>query len=73
MTSRPDPRNSALPALWLGGIFLLCAGIAVAATRMNDGVALLWPGNAIVAAGLIRMLRVHWPATRLVPRPDRDA
>ncbi len=51
--------------LVLGCIFLLCAILAVATTRANGGIALLWPGNAIVAAVLIRARRVNWLATAI--------
>ena len=52
-----------LPSIYLGVIFLVCALIAIVTTRANAGIALLWPGNAIVAALLIRMHRVSLPAT----------
>jgi diguanylate cyclase (GGDEF)-like protein/PAS domain S-box-containing protein len=54
-----------LPAALLGGIFLACAMIAIATTRANGGIALLWPGTAIAAAVLIRLRRVNWPAVTL--------
>jgi diguanylate cyclase len=65
MTTRQNHIRSVLPAIWLGGIFMACAMIAIATTRANEGIALLWPGNAIVAAVLIRMRRVNWPAITL--------
>ncbi|MEO6186620.1 MAG: MASE1 domain-containing protein, partial [Steroidobacteraceae bacterium] len=52
-----------LPAIGLGAIFLVCAVVAILTTRANAGIALLWPGNAIVAALLIRMRHVRWSAT----------
>jgi diguanylate cyclase (GGDEF)-like protein/PAS domain S-box-containing protein len=57
--------RSLLPAICLGGIFLACGMIAIATTRANGGIALLWPGTAIVAAVLIRQQRVNWAAVAL--------
>lgn len=43
----------------LGVVYLAVALVAIKVTRV-DGVALLWPGNAIVAAVLIRKEQVRW-------------
>jgi diguanylate cyclase (GGDEF)-like protein/PAS domain S-box-containing protein len=48
------------PEIWLGLVFLASAWIATHATRTPEGLALLWPSNAIVSAVLIRMARVRW-------------
>lgn len=63
MFERRKPLPPLLSALCLGGIFLLCAVASIAATRSNGGIALIWTGNAIVAALLIRMRSVPWTAT----------
>ncbi len=39
---------------------------AMLMTRVNGGVALIWPGNAVVAALLIRSSRVRWVGTGIV-------
>jgi diguanylate cyclase (GGDEF)-like protein/PAS domain S-box-containing protein len=52
--------------LTLGLIFLAAALGAMAMTRVNAGIALIWPANAIVAALLIRSSKNHWAATGLV-------
>jgi diguanylate cyclase len=36
--------------------------LAIGTTRANGGISLLWPGNAIIAAVLIRARRTNWLA-----------
>jgi diguanylate cyclase (GGDEF)-like protein/PAS domain S-box-containing protein len=48
------------PEALLGLVFLLSAWVATHATRTPEGLALLWPSNAIAGAVLIRMARVRW-------------
>jgi diguanylate cyclase len=52
---------------WLAGreiavglAFLAVSLLSIMATRAPGGVALMWPGNAIAAAVLIRLPRVRW-------------
>lgn len=54
----------AFPAteLLIGLALFACDGAAVLLTRTPGGIALLWPGNAIAAALLIRLPRVRWPS-----------
>ena len=52
-----------LPSLLLGGLFLALALLAIAVTRANEGFALIWPVNAIVASLLIRLPQVKWWST----------
>ena len=52
-----------LPEFVLALVFFVSAVAAIETTRFGD-VALLWPGNAIAAAVLIRWRNVRWlPAT----------
>ncbi|HTQ35940.1 MAG TPA: diguanylate cyclase [Steroidobacteraceae bacterium] len=48
------------PEIGLGAIFLATALLAIASTRASEGLALLWPCNAIAAAVLIRLREVRW-------------
>lgn len=51
-----------LPPLCIGLIFMACAVLAITTSRANSNIALLWPGNAIAAALLIRMRSFNWLA-----------
>jgi diguanylate cyclase (GGDEF)-like protein/PAS domain S-box-containing protein len=60
-----SPRERALrvglsPELLLGGAYFLMAVLCILATRLDGGVALIWPGNAVAAAVLIRLRTVNW-------------
>lgn len=44
----------------IGTIFFIAALGAILLTRVNDGIALIWPANAIAAALLIRLPRIRW-------------
>jgi diguanylate cyclase len=54
--------SSRVPAIEIavGVIFFIVALGAVIMTRVNGGIALIWPANAVVAALLIRLPRVRW-------------
>jgi diguanylate cyclase len=59
-----DPRAAMtrllFPEIGLGAIFFALAWVSASHTRAAEGLALLWPGNAIVAAMLIRLREVRW-------------
>ena len=44
----------------IGTIFFVAALGAILMTRVNGGIALIWPANAIAAALLIRLPRIRW-------------
>ena len=52
---------------WLVALgYFLSAAMAIVLTRIEGGIALIWPANAIAAALLIRARRVHWPMAALL-------
>jgi diguanylate cyclase len=62
---RPGDLRAALtrllyPEIALGAVFLTFALAAVSNTRAAEGLALIWPANAIAAAVLIRLRAVRW-------------
>jgi len=48
------------PEVGLGLLFLVMAMAAIASTRATEGLALVWPCNAVVASLLIRVRSVRW-------------
>ncbi|MDP9089816.1 MAG: MASE1 domain-containing protein [Pseudomonadota bacterium] len=44
----------------IGTVFFVAALGAILMTRVNGGIALIWPANAIAAALLIRLPRIRW-------------
>ena len=51
-----SPLNEAL----VGAVLFICACASIWLTRVPNGIALFWPGNAIAAAFLIRLPSVRW-------------
>jgi integral membrane sensor domain MASE1 len=52
--------NSSLNEVFIGIASFACACVSFWLTRAPNGIALLWPGNAIAAALLIRLPKVRW-------------
>ena len=52
--------NSSLNEVFIGAAFFGCACVSFWLTRAPNGIALLWPANAIAAALLIRLPKVRW-------------
>ena len=50
----------------IGTLFFVAAVGAILLTRVNDGIALIWPANAVAAALLIRLPRVRWLSAALL-------
>jgi diguanylate cyclase (GGDEF)-like protein/PAS domain S-box-containing protein len=53
-------RLFASPEMAIGLLFFAVSVLFIGTTRAGDGAALLWPGNALIAALLIRMREVRW-------------
>lgn len=53
-------RRAPLAEIAVAGIFLVAALCAMLMTRVNGGIALIWPASAIAAALLIRLPQVRW-------------
>jgi diguanylate cyclase (GGDEF)-like protein/PAS domain S-box-containing protein len=52
---------------WLAALgYFFSAAIAIQLTRVEGGIALIWPANAIAASLLIRARRVHWPSAAIL-------
>lgn len=69
MTGAGRPRPGSLrsaatrllyPEISLAAVFLAFALVAVTRTRAAEGLALIWPANAIAAAVLVRLRQVRW-------------
>lgn len=60
----PSRPSSSIPVveLLIALALFACDSAAIEFTRARGGIALLWPGNAIAAALLIRLPRVRWPS-----------
>ncbi len=52
--------------LILGATFFFVAAGAIVMTRVNGGIALIWPASAVAAAVLIRLPKVRWVSTGAV-------
>ena len=60
---RAQAVRAQLPGMAMGLLYLLLALGAIAVTRGNEGYALIWPVNAVIASLLIRLPRVNWWGT----------
>jgi len=59
---RRTSERIASPEVILGLVFFVVSLLSVLASRADRGIALIWPGNAIAAALLIRMHKMRWIA-----------